>query len=217
MLARVLAWLRKRAPASMPSAESHLRNYSDEHIRAEFKRRYLVEFASYVGRDRVASAAAGANFLLFATMLGGTALAGPVAGVIGVGVALWRVEAARRAKPDLERATARVVERLGRDERTLVGVEAWLDRHLDVLPTYLDRLDQQEAAERRERALIDRINRGAADAGLTAAERAFLATRGIKNPRPPIGRRFQMPPRTRIGNWHHAQLARALWREIGRR
>ena len=98
VLARLLGLFRRRAEPAAAAVEPGLRNYSEAVIRAEFKRRYLVEFAGYVGRDRVASEAAGANFLLFAAMLGGTALAGPIAGLVGGGLALRQLWAARATK-----------------------------------------------------------------------------------------------------------------------
>jgi hypothetical protein len=217
LLARLLRRFRRPGPSETAiPAEQPLRNYSEALIRAEFKRRYLVEFAGYVGRDRVASQAAGANFLMLAMFLGGAAIAGPIAGLIGSGFALRQVWAAHAAKPGLQRATARIAKRLQDDEGSPASVENWLDRHMEVLPTYLDRLDREEAAERRERVLIDRINRRGTADDLNAEDRAFLKARGIRKLRSPLRRRFPLPPRVGIGNWHHSQLARALWREIGR-
>jgi len=212
------SWLRGlfRRSAPMPAADRPGRNDSDELIRAEFKRRYLVEFAGYVGRDRAASAGAGANFLLLAAMLGGAALAGPVAGLVGTGVALANLGAARAAGPRFVKAGLSLGERLQQGEPEPHRLEAWLDRHMAHLPRYLDRLDREEADRRRARALIERINKGGRTDGVSAEERRFLATRGIRRLRTSIRLEPPLPPRMRLSNWHHAQLARALWFDLGK-
>ncbi|HVJ51670.1 MAG TPA: hypothetical protein VM689_04375 [Aliidongia sp.] len=214
MLARLIGLFRRRAPGAVPDGPL-LRNYDEKLIRAEFKRRYLIEFAGYVGRDRVASAGAGANFLLMAGMLGGAAIAGPLGGFGASALALGLRWYLGRTGADRGR-TAQVVDRLERDETGLDGVETWLDRHIDTLPAYLDRLDREEAELRRCRWLIDRINAAGSADGLGPEDRNLLRRCGYRKLTPPIARTLPLPPRVRLGNWHHSQLARALWRDIGR-
>lgn len=213
---RLPGWLaRFRRRPYVPAADRAGRNSSDDFIRAEFKRRYLIEFAGYVGRDRAASGEAGARFFLLAMLLGGASMLGPVLGLAGTGLAMLTTSIARAASPRWIRAGLKLGQQLDNSAPGANRVEAWLDRNMDDLPTYLDRLDREEADRRRMRTLIEQINKAGA-AAVSVEERRFLATRGIRRLKPPILLEPPLPPRMRLSNWHHAQLARALWSDLGR-
>jgi hypothetical protein len=203
-----------KPPVTVPDAG---RNWDEAALRAEFKRRYLTEFARYVAEDMVANQNAAMSFATLAAVLGGSLLGGPVAIVLGGGLAI-RHMAIRR---DLAAALISAGQTLKRDLETgedtrLSGVEAWLDQHEQDLPGYLDKLDRAEDELRLVRRIIARLNRANSLASLTRDERRLLARHGYRRLKPPIQTTLRLPPRTELGNWHHAQLSRSLWRDVTR-
>jgi hypothetical protein len=207
---------RRAAPETVMEPALH-RNWNDAAIRAEFKRRYLAEFSRYVAEDMVANHNAAINFFTLAAMLAGASFGGPVAMLLGGGLALRHMmirrdlgaaltAAGRVVKQDLETGAA----------GNLAGVEAWLDRHEADLPGYLAQLDRDDDEQRLVRRIIARLNRAGAGAGATEAERRLLARHGYRRLQPPIATTLRLPPRMALGNRHHAQLARSLWREVTR-
>ncbi|MEI9988063.1 MAG: hypothetical protein WDN69_36145 [Aliidongia sp.] len=215
-LLRLLRTLFRRPAAAEPeAAPDALRNWDAEALRAEFKRRYLTEFARYMSEDMVVNHNAAMSFATLAAILGGSMISGPLAAVIGGGLALRHMLIRRDMAAALISAGTllkRDIE-LGGTER-LAGVETWLDRHEQELPAYLDKLDRAEDEQRLVRRLIARLNKAGTLAGLTRDERKLLARHGYRRLTLPIKPVLRLPPRTELGNWHHAQLSRALWRDV---
>jgi hypothetical protein len=206
-----------RPPSPDQPAPDTLRNWDAEALRAEFKRRYLTEFARYVAEDMVANHNAAIGFATLAAILGGSLLGGPVAMVLGGGLALRHMMIRRDLGQALHSA-GRLLKRdleLGGTEN-LAGVEIWLDRHEQALPDYLDKLDRAEDEQRLVRRIIARLNRANSLASLTQEERKLLARHGYRRLTPPIATTLRLPPRTTLGTWHHGQLSRALWRDVSR-
>jgi hypothetical protein len=194
-----------------------LRNWNEAAIRAEFKRRYLGEFSRYVAEDMVANHNGAINFFTLAAMLAGASIGGPVAMLLGGGLALRHmmirrdlgaalISAGRVVKQDLETGGA----------GSLAAVEAWLDRHEAHLPGYLDKLDRADDEQRLVRRIIARLNRAGTASGATQEERKLLARHGYHRLKPPIATSLRLPPRMELGNRHHAQLSRSLWRDVTR-
>jgi hypothetical protein len=205
---------RKGPPAPEPAA---LRNWDEAALRAEFKRRYLGEFSRYVADDMVANHNAAISFAILAAILAGASFAGPVAILAGGGLALRHFLIRR----DLGAAVCSAGKALKRDlesggEGKLDGIEAWLDRHVEDLPYYLDKLDRADDEQRRVRRIIARINQAGTAASLSRDERRLLARHGYRRLKPPIATTLRLPPRTELGSRHHAQLARSLWRDVAR-
>jgi hypothetical protein len=195
--------------------DASLRNWNEDFIREDFKRRYLTEFAGYVGRDMVASQTAAANFGLLLVTILGSAFSPPLGLVLSGGLVIRYLQIGRDAKRAIGEAAYEVTEALQSGAGgKLAGVERWLDQHCDELPTYLDKLDREAEDRHKQRALIERINREGSAKGVTADDRAFLAKRGIKKLNLPPAHHFALPPRVHLGNWHHSQLARALWKDM---
>jgi len=194
-----------------------LTNRDDAQLRAEFKRRYLVEFAAYANGLMERSQSQSTLFLfLFISLFVGPANPA-LAMLLGGGLLARQSQVQDDVRTALSDAARQIMDELQTGEPTLPSVERWLDGHIDALPDYLDRLDRLEDEIRREKMLIARINRaGSADA-VTADDRAFLRQRGIKRLTPPLTITYPLPPRCQLGNWHFSQLDRALWRDIGRR
>jgi hypothetical protein len=201
-------------PPPMPVAPE-LRNWDESAIRAEFKRRYLTEFARYAAEDMVVNHNAAISFATLAAILGGSILGGPVALLLGGGLAVRHLMIRR----DLGQALISAGRVLKRDLETgsterLAGVEAWLDRHEQDLPFYLDKLDRADDEQRLVRRIIARLNKAGTLASLTGEERKLLARHGYRRLTLPIATTLRLPPRTELGNWHHAQLSRSLWRDV---
>jgi hypothetical protein len=216
-------WLRKAWAAGFTGAkpsvpEPHaLRNWDAEAIRAEFKRRYLTEFSRYVAEDMVVNHNAAISFATLAAIIAGSSLGAPFGLLIGAGLAVRHVMIRRDMAAALHtagRELKRDIE-LGSAAR-LARVEAWLDQHEQDLPDYLDKLDRAEDEQRLVRRIIDRLNRAGTLASLTRDERKLLAGHGYRRLTLPIRTRLRLPPRTELGNWHHAQLARSLWSDVTR-
>jgi hypothetical protein len=212
-------WRTLFGPKATPEAVDAeiLRNWNADAARAEFKRRFLPEFARYIAEDMVANHNAGINFATLAAVLGGSMLGGPVAVVLGGALAVRHmmirrdmgealISAGRRLKRELEQGGTQHLD----------GIEAWLDGHEGDLPFYLDKLDRAEDELRRVRQIIARINRAGSLAGLEPAERRLLAEHGYRKLSLPIQTTLRLPPRTELGNWHHAQISRSLWRDVTR-
>jgi hypothetical protein len=190
-------------------------NRSDSAIRAEFKQRYLSEFARYTAGDMASSRNAGMNFLFLLIAAG---LGGPITSLVGAGVLLRYLQVVRDVETAIAKTTRSVVDDLeSARQGDLPAVEAWLDRHQGQLLDYIDRLDRRDDEQRKLLALIGRINRLGSASDVSAADRAFLERYGIKKLKPPIAIPYVMPPRCLLNNWHHSQLARALWRDIKRK
>lgn len=205
-------WRRDLVPAPDPELR---RNWDAQALRAEFKRRYLSEFGRYVAEDMVVNQNAAINFVTLAALMAGLSFGGPAGLVVGAGLA-WRHMAIRR---DFGDAVYLAGKRLRRDldagtNIDHAGIEAWLDRHEDDLPDYLDKLDRTEGEQRAVRRLIQRVNKAGSAAGLTTPERQLLARHCYRRLTPPIQPILRLPPRTGLGTWHHGQLARALWRDV---
>lgn len=214
-------WLRKTWRAGFtrqaPSAPADRRNWDAEAIRAEFKRRYLTEFSRYVAEDMVENHRRAISFATLVAMIGGTTLGAPVGMLIG-GVLVVRHAMIQRDMAAALLSAGRTLKRdmeLGAAAR-LARVEAWLDRHEEDLPAYLDKLDRAEDEQRRVRRIIARLNKAGTLASLTVEERRLLARHGYRRLRLPIAPILRLPPRTELGNWHHAQLSRSLWADVTR-
>lgn len=195
-------------------APVHASNRDDEAMRAQFRRRYLAEFARYTASDMTSSRNAGMKFLFLVIALVG----GPLAPILGAGLLIRYFQVARELEPAIAGAVRQVMDDLqsGRDGG-LAAVEEWLDRHAQQLVAYMDKLDRRDDDRRRLAALIDRINRLGSAYDIGAEDRAFLAHHGLTRLKPPLAIPYLVPPRCLLSNWHHAQLARALWRDIKRR
>jgi hypothetical protein len=189
-------------------------NRNETLLRQEFKRRYLTEFAHYVGGLMEESAGSSANFLFLAlTFLTGP-LSVPLAALLGVGVSARYAQVDTDVKEALAEASGRVARQLETEDRALPHVERWLDEHIDDLPGYLDRLDRFEEGRRRVKALVDKANRAGSVEVLSADDRAFLKRHGVTRFRLPLYAGYPTAPRCQLGNWHFSQLDRALWRDI---
>ena len=216
-------WLRKAWAAGFtrakpPDSDPHaLRNWDAEAIRAEFKRRYLTEFSRYVAEDMVVNHNSAISFATLAAFIAGSLLGAPVGLLIGGALAVRHTMIRRDLAAALHgagRELKRDIE-LGSAAR-LARVEAWLDQHEEDLPDYLDKLDRAEDEQRLVRRIIDRLNRANSLASLTREERKLLARHGYRKLTLPIRPHLRLPPRTELGNWHHAQLARSLWSDVTR-
>ena len=192
-------------------------NRTDDDLREEFKRRYLTEFTHYVGGLIQTSQEQSFGFLAYFLALFGMMVSGPLAVFLGGGILLRHAQVTRDVKATIGGAAQRLTDDLQSGTKTsLPSVERWLDRHIEDVPRYLDRLDREEEDRVRLRTLIERINRaGSADA-VTADDRAFLKRRGVKKLKPPLFVEYPLPPRVQLGNWHFSQLDRALWSDITR-
>jgi hypothetical protein len=217
-------FLRRRWRALFPpkdapqtDASSLLRNWNAEAARAEFKRRFMPEFARYVAEDMVTNHNAAISFATLAAVLGGSMLGGPVAVLLGGALAARHI----MIKRDMGAALIAAGRSLRRELETggtahLAAVETWLDGHEQDLPAYLDKLDRAEDELRTVRRIIERVNRAGSPDGLAKDERRLLARHGYRRLTPPIQTTLRLPPRTELGNWHHAQLSRSLWRDVTR-
>jgi len=214
LLRRIRQIFARPATPDQPAPDA-LRNWDAEALRAEFKRRYLTEFVRYVAEDMVVNHNAAISFATLAAILGGSILAGPVAMLLGGGLALRHMMIRRdlgQALISAGRLLKRDLELGGTDN--LAGVETWLDRHEQDLPDYLDKLDRAEDEQRLVRRIIARLNRANTLTSLTRDERKLLARHGYRRLTLPIATTLRLPPRTELGNWHHAQLSRSLWRDV---
>jgi hypothetical protein len=195
-----------------------LSNRNEGLLRQEFKRRYLTEFAGYVGGLMEESGGSSANFLFMVAAFAGASISLPVGGLLAIGISARyaRVEAGVKAAL-AEAAKTAVTELQAERADGMPHVERWLDAHLDDLPGYLDRLDRHEEDRRKAKALIRQVNlKGSAD-GLTPDERSLLKHCGVRSFRPPLEIGFPLAPRCLLGNWHFTQLDRALWRDMSGR
>jgi hypothetical protein len=193
-----------------------LTNRNEDLLRAEFKRRYLVEFTGYVNGLMERSQSEGMTFLfLFVALFLGSANPA-LAVLLGGGLLTRRLQVDGDVKAALSNAARQIAADLQSGERTLPSVERWLDQHIDNLPLYLDKLDRMEEEIRRERSLIQRINRAGSAEAVTVEDRAFLKRRGHRKLTPPLVANYPLPPRVQLSNWHFSQLDRALWRDIGK-
>jgi hypothetical protein len=192
-------------------------NRNEGLLRQEFKRRYLAEFSGYVGGLMEESSGGSANFLFMvvAFMVGAVSL--PLAGLLGVGVSARYFRVQGDVKAALAEAADRVATEMEAERsQAMPQVEAWLDRHIDDLPGYLDRLDRFEEERRRVKSLVEKVNRAGNADMLSVADRALLRRHGIKRVKPPLYAGYTLPPRCQLGNWHFSQLDRALWRDISK-
>jgi hypothetical protein len=210
-----------RSDQPPPGNQPALSNRNETLLRQEFKRRYLTEFAGYVGGLMEESGGHSANFLFMLAVLGigaaGLPAAIPIAALLGVGISARYAQVEKRVKAAQSRAAEAVAETLLSEDRVLPHVEAWLDRHLEDLPGYLDKLDRYEDERRAVAALVDKANRTGSVDHLTAADRALLQRHGVKRFVPPLRPLYRLPPRQQLGNWHFTELDRALWRDIEHR
>jgi hypothetical protein len=192
-------------------------NRNEGLLRQEFKRRYLAEFSHYVGGLMEESAGGSANylFMLVAFMIGSVSL--PLAGLLGIGISARYARVHGDVKAALTDAATRMAAELKSEKSAaLPHVEAWLDRHVEDLPGYLDRLDRFEEERRRIKTLVEKVNRAGNADLLSADDRALLRRHGIRRLRPPLYTGYTLPPRCQLGNWHFSQLDRALWRDISK-
>ena len=205
----------RRRESAPPAASDDLRNWDAEAIRAEFKRRYLTEFTRYTAEDMVANHNGAVNFLAAALILGGSTLFGPAAPLIGSVIALRHMLNRKDMAAAIHIAGKQLKHEIAIGGKAqLDGVEAWLDGHEAELPGYLDKLDRAEDEQRAVRRLIERLNKAGSLAGLTRDERRLLKRHGYGRLRLPIQPILRLPPRIELDNWHHAQLSRALWRDV---
>jgi len=200
---------------SVPPATDDLRNWDAEAIRAEFKRRYLTEFTRYTAEDMVKNHDGAMSFATLAAILGGSMIFGPAAPLIGVGIALRHMLIRKDMAAAIHIAGKQLKHELAQGGTAhLDGVEAWLDGHESELPDYLDKLDRAEDEQRAVRRVIQRLNKAGSLAGLTKDERRLLKRHRYGRLRVPIQPILRLPPRMELDNWHHAQLSRALWRDV---
>jgi len=192
-------------------------NRNSDLLRAEFKRRYLAEFAGYVGGLMEESSGHSANFLFLLLTLMVGPVSFPVAALLGLGISARYAQVQKGVRAALGEAANETRRELADGEgRSLVRIEAWLDAHEDDLPGYLDRLDRYEEDCVRVRMLIENCNRQGSVAGLSAEDRALLKRHGVRKFRTPLYASYKLPPRCQLGNWHFSQLDRALWRDISK-
>jgi hypothetical protein len=191
-------------------------NRNETLLRQEFKRRYLTEFSHYVGGLMEESAGSSVNFLFMVLVFLTGPLSVPLAALLGVGVSARYAQVNEDVKTALTDAAARVAQQLQSDAegRALPHVEQWLDRHMEELPGYLDKLDRFEDTRRRVKALVEKANRAGSLEVLTAEDRTFLRRHGVKRFKLPLYAGYPLAPRHQLGNWHFSQLDRALWRDI---
>lgn len=211
------AWsaLFRRRESAPPAVADDRRNWDAEAIRAEFKRRYLTEFTRYTAEDMMANHKAAINFATLLAVLGGSLVIGPAAMLIGGGIALRHMLIRRDMVDTIHIAGKQLKHEIAQGGTAhLDGVEAWLDGHEAELPEYLDKLDRAEDEQRAVRRLILRLNKAGSLAGLTKDERRLLKRQGYGRLRLPIQPILRLPPRMELDNWHHAQLSRALWRDV---
>jgi hypothetical protein len=208
------ALFRRREGTPLPAADG-LRNWDAEAIRTEFKRRYLTEFTRYTAEDMVANHNGAVNFLAAALILGGSTVFGPAAPLIGSVIALRHMLARKDMAAAIHIAGKQLKHEIATGGKAqLDGVEAWLDGHEAELPDYLDKLDRAEDEQRALRRLIQRLNKAGSLAGLTKDERNLFRRHGYGRLRLPIQPILRLPPRIELDNRHHAQLSRALWRDV---
>ena len=192
-------------------------NRNEDLLRQEFKRRYLTEFADYVGGLMEESSGHSANFLFMILTLLAAPVSLPVAGLLGLGVSGRYAQVQADVKAALAEAAAKVAGALESEDRTkLPHVEGWLDAHMDDLPDYLDRLDTVEDERRRVRALIAKANASGSIDFLTTADRTLMRRHGVTRFKLPLYAGYPLAPRCQLENWHFSQLDRALWRDIGK-
>jgi hypothetical protein len=211
------AWsaLFRRRESAPPAAADDRRNWDAEAIRAEFKRRYLTEFTRYTAEDMVKNHNGAMGFATLVAILGGSLIVGPAATLIGGGLALRHMLIRRDMADAIHIAGQQLKHEIAQGGAAhLTGVEAWLDGHESELPDYLDKLDRAEDEQRALRRLIQRLNKAGSLAGLTKDERRLFKRHGYGRLRLPIQPILRLPPRMELGNWHHAQLSRALWRDV---
>ncbi len=211
------AWsaLFRRRESAPPPAADELRNWDAEAIRAEFKRRYLTEFTRYTAEDMVANHNGAVNFAALVAVLGGSLIVGPAATLIGGVIAVRHLLNRKDMAAAIHIAGKQLKHEIALGGKThLAGVEAWLDGHEAELPDYLDKLDRAEDEQRAVRRLIQRLNKAGSLAGLTKDERRLLKRQGYGRLRLPIQPILRLPPRIELDNRHHAQLSRALWRDV---
>ena len=192
-------------------------NRNEGLLRQEFKRRYLAEFSHYVGGLMEESSGGSANFLfmVLAFMVGSVSL--PLAGLLGVGVSARYFRVQGDVKAALTDAAGRMAAEMESEKSAVLPhVEQWLDRHIDDLPGYLDRLDRFEEERRRIKSLVEKVNRAGNADMLPAEDRALLKRHGIRRLKSPLYAGYTLPPRCQLGNWHFSQLDRALWRDISK-
>jgi len=191
-------------------------NRNETLLRQEFKRRYLTEFSHYVGGLMEESAGRSANFLLTMLVFLTGPLSVPLAALLGAGVSARYAQVNEDVKAALTDAAGRVAKQLEAEDRVLPHVEQWLDRHMDELPGYLDKLDRFEEDRRRVKALVEKANRAGSLDVLAAEDRTFLKRQGVKRFKLPLYAGYPLAPRCQLGNWHFSQLDRALWRDIAK-
>jgi hypothetical protein len=192
-------------------------NRNEDLLRQEFKRRYLTEFADYVGGLMEESSGHSVNFLFMVLTLLTAPVSLPVAGLVGLGISARYSQVQADVKAALAEAAKAVADELQSEDRAkLPHVESWLDAHMDDLPEYLDRLDTVEEERRTVKILIEKANRAGTVDVLTADDRALIKRHGVTRFKPPLYPGYPLAPRCQLGNWHFSQLDRALWRDIGK-
>jgi hypothetical protein len=191
-------------------------NRNEDLLRQEFKRRYLTEFADYVGGLMEESSGHSVNFLFMVLTLLTAPVSLPVAGLVGLGISARYAQVQADVKAALAEAAKAVSDELQSEDRAkLPHVERWLDAHMDNLPEYLDRLDTVDEERRAAKALIEKANRLGLVEFLTKEDRALLKRHGVTRFKLPLYAGYPLAPRCQLGNWHFSQLDRALWRDIG--
>jgi hypothetical protein len=191
-------------------------NRNETLLRQDFKRRFLTEFSHYVGGLMEESAGSSANFLFMLLVFLTGPLSVPLAALLGVGVSARYLQVNEDVTAALTDAASRVAKQLESEDRVLPQVERWLDAHVDDLPGYLDKLDRFEDNRRRVKALVEKANRAGSLEVLSAEDRTFLRRQGVKRFKLPLYAGYPLAPRCQLGNWHFAQLDRALWRDISK-